>query len=55
MKKIFSHENVVTFVLVTIAVAVSALVVMPLIKKFVPAGLLPTAPATAPTTATPTA
>lgn len=36
MKKIFSHQNIVTFVLVTLACATAIVVIVPLIRKFVP-------------------
>ena len=36
MKKYFSHENIVTFVLVSLACAVAILFVVPTARKFVP-------------------
>ncbi|MGH7980676.1 MAG: hypothetical protein ACREE6_14965 [Limisphaerales bacterium] len=54
MKKIFTHDNLVTFGFVVAAVTVAALVFIPLAKKFIPASLL-AAVAPAATTATTTA
>ncbi len=36
MKKIFSRENIVTFVLVTLACATAIVVIVPLVRKFLP-------------------
>jgi predicted ABC-type exoprotein transport system permease subunit len=36
MKKYFSSQNIVSFVLVTLACAASILIVIPLARKFVP-------------------
>ena len=36
MKKYFSHENIVTFVLVSLACAAAILFVVPAARKFVP-------------------
>jgi hypothetical protein len=46
MKKIFSHENMITFGFVILAMTVTVIVVIPLVRKFVPAGILPALPAT---------
>jgi hypothetical protein len=36
MKKYFSHQNIVTFILVGLACATAIIVIVPLIRKFVP-------------------
>ena len=36
MKKYFSHQNIVTFVLVVLACATAMIVVVPLARKYVP-------------------
>ena len=45
MKKYFSHQNIVTFVLVALAAAVAILFVVPAARKFEP-GLKKVTPAT---------
>lgn len=55
MKKIFSHDNLVTFGFVVAALTLTVIVIIPLVRKFIPTGLLPASAAPAPTTATPTA
>ncbi|HXC34259.1 MAG TPA: hypothetical protein VNV43_00175 [Candidatus Acidoferrales bacterium] len=40
MKKIFSHENLMTLGFVIAAVVIAVIVVIPIIRAFVPASLL---------------
>jgi hypothetical protein len=55
MKEIFSKENTTTLVIIVLGVALAVLVAIPILKNFIPAGLLPTVNKTATTTTTPAA
>lgn len=51
MKKVFTHDNMITFGFVLAAVTIGVLYVIPIVRKFVPASLLPARPATTTTAA----
>jgi hypothetical protein len=54
MKKIFSHENLMTLGFVIAAVVIAVIVVIPIIRAFVPASLLGLIPGSKPATTTTT-